>query len=147
MDDDIKEIKIELNKHKIVEKEIEEGKKKKDDEDDMKEGKKKDKEEKEKMKEELAEALSTVTSLKSTITETNLLNSKLLYCNKLFRANALTEAQKVNRIGQLRMGVIKVLEDPRYSPDLSRKYTVADMITGWEWQKLFVIIIKYGGGM
>lgn len=42
-----------------------------------------------------------------------------------------TEAQKVNRIGQLRMGVIKVLEDPRYSPDLSRKYTVADMITGW----------------
>ena len=42
-----------------------------------------------------------------------------------------TEAQKVNRIGQLRQGVIKVLEDERYSPDLSRKYTVADMITGW----------------
>ena len=42
-----------------------------------------------------------------------------------------TEAQKVNRIGQLRQGVIKVLEDEHYSPDLSRKYTVADMITGW----------------
>ena len=42
-----------------------------------------------------------------------------------------TEAQKVNRIGQLRQGVIKVLEDERYSPDLTRKYTVADMITGW----------------
>ena len=42
-----------------------------------------------------------------------------------------TEAQKVNRIGQLRMGVIKVIEDERYSPDLGKKYTVADMITGW----------------
>lgn len=42
-----------------------------------------------------------------------------------------TEAQKVNRIGQLRQGVIKVLEDKKYSPDLTRKYTVADMITGW----------------
>ena len=84
-----------------IEEEIEEGKKKKDDEDDMKEGKKKDKEEKEKMKEELAEALSTVTSLKSTITEMNLLNSKLLYCNKLFRANALTEAQKVKVVDAL----------------------------------------------
>ncbi|MCV6628835.1 MAG: amino acid dehydrogenase [Flavobacteriaceae bacterium] len=42
-----------------------------------------------------------------------------------------TEADKINRIGQLRMGVIKVLEDTKYSPDLSRKYTVADMITGF----------------
>lgn len=42
-----------------------------------------------------------------------------------------TEAQKVNRIGQLRQGVIKVLEDEKYTPDLNRKYTVADMITGW----------------
>jgi glutamate dehydrogenase/leucine dehydrogenase len=42
-----------------------------------------------------------------------------------------TEAQKVNRIGQLRQGVIKVLEDDKYSPDLNKKYTVADMITGW----------------
>ncbi len=84
-----------------IEEEIEEGKKKKDDDDDMKEGKKKDKEEKEKMKEELAEALSTVNSLKSTISEMNLLNSKLLYCNKLFRANALTEAQKVKVVDAL----------------------------------------------
>lgn len=41
------------------------------------------------------------------------------------------EAQKVRRIGQLRLGVIKVLEDGEYSPDLSRKYCVADMITGY----------------
>ena len=42
-----------------------------------------------------------------------------------------TEAQMINRIGQLRQGVIKVLEDEKYTPDLSRKYTVADMITGY----------------
>ena len=42
-----------------------------------------------------------------------------------------TEADKINRIGQLRHGVIKVLENPGFSPDVSRKYTVADMITGY----------------
>ncbi len=42
-----------------------------------------------------------------------------------------TEAQKINRIGQLRNGVIKVIENPEYTPDLSRKYKVADMITGY----------------
>ncbi len=42
-----------------------------------------------------------------------------------------TEADKINRIGQLRQGVIKVLENSNFSPDVSRKYTVADMITGY----------------
>ena len=42
-----------------------------------------------------------------------------------------TEADKINRIGQLRQGVIKVIENPEYSPDVSRKYTIADMITGF----------------
>jgi len=42
-----------------------------------------------------------------------------------------TEADKINRIGQLRHGVIKVLENLNYSPDISQKYTVADMITGY----------------
>ncbi len=42
-----------------------------------------------------------------------------------------TEADKINRIGQLRQGVIKVLENVNYSPDITRKYTVADMITGY----------------
>lgn len=42
-----------------------------------------------------------------------------------------TEADKINRIGQLRNGVIKVLENPDYSPDVHQKYTVADMITGY----------------
>ena len=42
-----------------------------------------------------------------------------------------TEADKINRIGQLRLGVIKILEDKKFSPDLSKKYTVADMLTGY----------------
>ncbi len=42
-----------------------------------------------------------------------------------------TEADKINRIGQLRQGVIKVIENPDFSPNVSRKYTVADMITGY----------------
>ena len=42
-----------------------------------------------------------------------------------------TEADKINRIGQLRMGVIKAIETDKFSPGVGRKYTVADMITGY----------------
>lgn len=42
-----------------------------------------------------------------------------------------TEADKINRIGQLRQGVVKVIENPKYSPDVTKKYTIADMITGF----------------
>ena len=41
------------------------------------------------------------------------------------------EAQKINRIGQLRQGVLKVIEDPKYTPSVERKYVIADMITGY----------------
>ena len=41
------------------------------------------------------------------------------------------EAQKINRIGQLRQGVLKTIEDPTYSPDVNKKYVVADLITGF----------------
>ncbi|MFD8810011.1 Glu/Leu/Phe/Val dehydrogenase dimerization domain-containing protein [Streptomyces sp. NPDC059627] len=37
----------------------------------------------------------------------------------------------VQRVGQLRLGVSKVVEDPRFTPDANRRYTVADLITGW----------------
>jgi glutamate dehydrogenase/leucine dehydrogenase len=43
----------------------------------------------------------------------------------------LDEANKKIRINQLRVGVSKKLENPRYSPDVALGYTVADMITGW----------------
>ena len=42
-----------------------------------------------------------------------------------------TEPQKINRIGQLRRGVLKELEDSKFSPSVARKYVVADMITGY----------------
>ncbi|MCP2042857.1 Glu/Leu/Phe/Val dehydrogenase dimerization domain-containing protein [Pontibacter sp. HSC-36F09] len=42
-----------------------------------------------------------------------------------------TEPQKINKVGQLRQGVIKVIEDPAYTPAATRKYTIADMITGY----------------
>jgi len=42
-----------------------------------------------------------------------------------------TEADKINRIGQLRLGVIKIIENKKFSPDLSKKYTIADMLTGY----------------
>ena len=41
------------------------------------------------------------------------------------------EAQKINRIGQLRQGVLKVIEDTSYSPEVKNKYVVADLITGY----------------
>lgn len=41
------------------------------------------------------------------------------------------ESQKINRIGQLRQGVLKVIEDQSFSPNPDRKYVIADMITGF----------------
>jgi glutamate dehydrogenase/leucine dehydrogenase len=48
--------------------------------------------------------------------------------NGHFHAN---EPQKIRKIGQLRQGVSKVLEDPKFTPNGPKKYTVADMITGY----------------
>jgi hypothetical protein len=45
---------------------------------------------------ELEEALATVAELRTQLQEVNLLNAKLLYVNKVFKANNLTESQKVN---------------------------------------------------
>ena len=50
------------------------------------------------MKEELKEALQTIETLKKDLNEVNLLNSKLLYVNKIFKSNDLSESQKVNII-------------------------------------------------
>lgn len=82
-----------------IEAELEEGKMKDSDKEEVEEAKKRAKQ----AEEELEEALATVSSLRESISEMNLLNSKLLYCNKLFRANSLTEAQKVKVIDALDM--------------------------------------------
>ena len=54
--------------------------------------------EKEEMKEQLEEAYNTIKSLKSTLNEVNLLNAKLMFSNKLFKSQDLTESQKMRVI-------------------------------------------------
>lgn len=50
---------------------------------------------------DLNEAYKTIKSLQSTINEVNLLNAKLLFANKLFRAHNMTNEQKVKVIETL----------------------------------------------
>tara|TARA_R100000005_G_scaffold96169_1_gene81158 strand:+ start:1263 stop:2225 length:963 start_codon:yes stop_codon:yes gene_type:complete len=47
---------------------------------------------------ELEEAYETIKSLKNTLQEVNLLNAKLLFSNKLFKVNNLSESQKLKVI-------------------------------------------------
>ena len=42
-----------------------------------------------------------------------------------------TERDKINKIGQLRVGVSKLIEDEDYTPSKKQGYVVADMITGY----------------
>lgn len=42
-----------------------------------------------------------------------------------------TEPQKVNRIGQLRQGVVRMIDDERFTPVVDRRFTVATMCTGY----------------
>jgi hypothetical protein len=71
-------------------------------EDDLKdkveEGEEEDAEE---LKADLQEAYKTIKSLQRTINEVNLLNAKLLFANKLFRAHNMTNEQKVKVIETL----------------------------------------------
>jgi len=53
------------------------------------------------LKANLKEAYNTIKSLQSTINEVNLLNAKLLFANKLFRAHNMTNEQKVKVIETL----------------------------------------------
>jgi glutamate dehydrogenase/leucine dehydrogenase len=55
-------------------------------------------------------------------------------------------SQKINRIGQLQRGVSKVLDTPKFSPDLSRSYVVADMITGYGVAQSIVHYYQLWGG-
>jgi hypothetical protein len=58
---------------------------------------KKKKDEKE-MKKEMEEAMHTIQTLRQEMNEVNLLNAKLLYVNKIFKAKNLTESQKLKVI-------------------------------------------------
>ena len=68
-------------------------------EDDMKDGEEEKKDEA--VQAELNEAYKTIKSLQKTINEVNLLNAKLLFANKLFRAHNMTNEQKVKVIETL----------------------------------------------
>ncbi len=42
-----------------------------------------------------------------------------------------SDSERIQKVGQLRLGVKKVVEDARYTPSVERKFVVADLITGW----------------
>jgi hypothetical protein len=50
------------------------------------------------LSEDLKDALETIKTLQKELNEVNILNAKLLYVNKIFKAQNLTESQKVNII-------------------------------------------------
>ena len=56
------------------------------------------------------------------------------------------ENERIHQIGQLRYGVSKVLEDLTYTPDIKRKYKVADMITGYGVSEAIRHFYKIWGG-
>jgi glutamate dehydrogenase/leucine dehydrogenase len=56
------------------------------------------------------------------------------------------ENEKIQQIGQLRFGVSKVVEDPNYSPEPSRKYVIADLITGYGVAQSILHYYKLSGG-
>ena len=61
-----------------------------------------------KAEKELKEAHATINTLRSSLNEVNLLNAKLLYTNKIFKAKNLTESQKVKVLGAFdKAGTVK----------------------------------------
>tara|TARA_R110001583_G_scaffold76238_2_gene208935 strand:+ start:693 stop:1718 length:1026 start_codon:yes stop_codon:yes gene_type:complete len=98
------EVSEEMKDETVKETELEEVKA----EDSLEEAKKEEDEKKKKMEEELKEAYLTIETLKSDLNEVNLLNGKLLYTNKIFKAKNLTESQKVKVLGAFdKAGTIK----------------------------------------
>jgi len=84
----------------LAELDKEDGKKSVDEKKEVEEAKKEEvdeakKEEVEEAKKDLEEAISTIKTLQAELNEVNLLNAKLLYTNKIFKAKSLNEAQKV----------------------------------------------------
>jgi hypothetical protein len=80
---------------------------------------------KDEKEEELEEAYSTIKSLQKTINEVNLLNAKLLFANKLFRAHNMTNEQKVkvietldrtNSVREVKLVYSTLAENFKYTP-------------------------------
>jgi hypothetical protein len=71
-----------------------------DDSEEMYEVKKKDAKKEKEEKEDMKEAIDTINTLRNELNEVNLLNAKLLYVNKIFKAKNLNESQKLKVIAQ-----------------------------------------------
>jgi len=103
--DDEEEVDVEISEDETVkETELDEAKAKEEKDSSLAEVYK----EVEEKEEELKEAYSTIETLKSDLNEVNLLNAKLLYTNKIFKAKTLTESQKVKVLGAFdKAGTVK----------------------------------------
>ena len=108
---------------------------------DMKDDKEKVDEEKEEdekeMKADLQEAYKTIKYLQKTINEVNLLNAKLLFANKLFRAHNMTNEQKVkvietldrtNSVREVKLVYSTLAENFKYSSNKSTKKSISEGI-------------------
>jgi hypothetical protein len=97
-----------------------------------------EKEEDEKeMEVELNEAYKVIKSLQKTINEVNLLNAKLLFANKLFRAHNMTNEQKVkvietldrtNSVREVKLVYSTLAENFKYSSNKSTKKSISEGI-------------------
>ena len=96
-DDEVNEAKDddEVNEAKKDDDEVNEAKK---DDDEVNEAKEKELEE---VKDELEETKKALTTVRTELNEVNLLNSKLLYVNRIFKANTLNESQKLRVVESL----------------------------------------------
>jgi hypothetical protein len=104
------EVDVDIMEKKDEEKEVKEAK----EEEKVKEEKVNESEiaevykEKEALESELNEAHEVINTLRSDLNEVNLLNAKLLYTNKIFKAKTLTESQKVKVLGAFdKAGTVK----------------------------------------
>lgn len=129
LEEEVSEESVEEMKHDDEEK-MEEGKH--EDEDKMEEEVSEEVEE----STELNEALSTIETLRNELSEVNLLNSKLLYVNKIFKANNLSESQKVN--------IIATFDKAETVKEVKLVYeTVAENITSVKYEKSNIKEHKY----
>jgi len=87
---------------------------------------------------ELAEAKSAIHHLRSELNEINLLNAKLLYANKIFKAKSLKESQKMKVLESFDKAasvkeaklVYEMLKETYKTPSYSNKKSITENIIG-----------------
>lgn len=98
--EDEEEVEVEDEEIEVEDEEMESMDIEIEDAEDIEEAKEEEVEEvKEEVNVELNEALETIAILKSELNEINLLNAKLLYANKIFKAKNMNESQKAKVLG------------------------------------------------